>query len=97
MTTTKELQALADELTIVMPPPKSVRGANDTTVGSGVWKIAPIGSGAFALRIEYKKADGSTITVRPEKEVSGFPNTLRQSLEFLISLNVATKHLWLPV
>lgn len=97
MTTTKELQLLADELTDVMPPPKSVTAMNGKIVGSGVWKVAPIGSGAYALRIEYKQADGTTVTVRPEREVSGFPNTLRQSLEFMISVHAATRHHWLPV
>lgn len=70
---------------------------NRQVSGRGKWKIVPIGGGAFALRIEYPTADGDTFVVRAEREISGFANSLRQSLEFMLSVHSATRHHWIPV
>jgi hypothetical protein len=97
MTTISELQILADELTELLPPPTRPAGVNLVVVGSGKWKIVPVGSGSYAMRIEYEHPDGHSFVVRSEKEIAGFPNALRQSLEFMVTLHTATRHHWLPV
>jgi hypothetical protein len=97
MTTIKELQILADELTQLLPPPIRPQGVNLVVAGTGRWKIVPIGSGSYAMRIEYEHPDGDTFIVRAEKEIAGFPSSLRQSLDFMVTLHTATRHQWLPV
>ena len=92
-----ELQILADELTALLPPPQRPLGVNLVVAGTGKWKIVPVGSGSYAMRIEYQHPEGSTFIVRSEKEIAGFPNALRQSLEFMVDLHTATRHYWLPV
>lgn len=94
MTTTRELQLLADELTDVFPPPKSIAPQQLPTVGHGKWKVVPIGAGSFALRVEYTDAEGESVVMRAEREIAGFPNTLRQSLEFMLSIYSSTRHGW---
>jgi hypothetical protein len=97
MTTIKELQVLADGLTKLMPPPALPPNVQTVKSGTGRWAIVPIGSGSYALRIEYKDKDNNTITVRAEREITGFPSSLKQSLEFMLSVHSATRHRWLPV
>lgn len=95
MTTMKELQLLADGLTELLPPPASPKGVQSVKSGTGRWTIVPIGSGSYALRIEYRDRENNVVTVRAEREIAGFPSTLRQSLEFMLSVHSATRHHWL--
>lgn len=94
MTTTRDLQLLADELTEVFPPPHTVAAQQLAIVGRGKWKIVPIGGGSFALRIEYTDSRGEEVVMRAEREIAGFPNTLRQSLEFMLSVYSSTRYGW---
>lgn len=94
MTTTKELQRLADELTDAFPPPPTIAPRQLAVVGRGRWKVVPIGGGSFALRIEYTDTRGNEVIMRAEREIAGFPNTLRQSLEFMLSVYSSTRYGW---
>ncbi len=97
MTTHKDLQVLADQLTQLTPPPSQPLGLNNAKPGTGKWKIVPIGAGGFALRIEYEHVEGGTVIGRADPEISGFASSIRQSLSFMLSVTRASRFHWHPV
>jgi hypothetical protein len=93
MTTLKEIQILADELTQVSPPPARPKGAN--FVGTNArWKAETVGGGMYALRAEYDLANNEVVVMKINDEIVGFPSALVSAIKFSIMLASCNKYFW---
>lgn len=97
MTTIEQLQVLADELTDVFPPPKVPLGVNSVIAGTGKWRVMRIGGGCYAVRIEYQRSDGTTVTVKSSEEIVGYPSNVTTAIRFALQMGNASRHFWLPL
>ena len=98
MATLKDLQILADKLTIVAPPPQDLTNNKDQfIVGSGRCKVEMVGAGFYAVRIEYDTTQNQKVVMKANQELRGFSESLAQSLKFAEFVANPHRHHWLPV
>jgi hypothetical protein len=91
------LDELVDQLNAVYPPPIELCAAMNPLAGSGRWVLHRVGAGLYAVRAEYKLADGSTVQARQGNEMVGLPSGLATSLRFTLGIVGATRHEWVTL
>lgn len=94
MATLNDIQILADELTLVSPPPAKPKGVNFTPTGNGRWIVQRTGAGMFALRAEYPISQNETCVIKIDSEITGYPNALISALKFAIMIAKSSTYFW---
>jgi hypothetical protein len=97
MSSITEINLLIEELNQVAPPPKLPKGVNNVRENSGLWKLALLGAGLYALRAVYEDKQGNPIEVRMENEVKGFLPAVTIAVRFSLSIMSSSRHHWMPV